>query len=178
MRKDFDGNSWANKNKDDFSRLIADARRKKTTAPPKPEVDQQGEKSAPTPDLEKGEEPDHSTVPSAPVPDQQAAQVQSDGNQEPPPQVNGQSPYTMSTSEYFRHNTELNSAQQERTPPATGQDPLVPPAPIGMVRKESHDYHINQHEGSEPCELPSHLATSSVRKVPMFSLPQESSRDQ
>lgn len=178
MRKDFDGNSWANKNKDDFSRLIADARRKKTTAPPKPEVDQQGEKSAPTPDLEKGEEPDHSTVPSAPVPDQQAAQVQPDGNQEPPPQVNGQSPYTMSTSEYFRHNTELNSAQQERTPPATGQDPLVPPAPIGMVRKESHDYHINQHEGSEPCELPSHLATSSVRKVPMFSLPQESSRDQ
>jgi len=178
MRKDFDGNSWANKNKDDFSRLIADARRKKTTAPPKPEADQQGEKPAPTPDLEKGEETDHSTVPSAPVPDQQAAQVQPNINQEPPPQLNGQSPYTMSTSEYFRHNIELNSAQQERTPPATGQDTPVPPAPTGIVRKESHDYHVNQHEGSEPCELPSHLATSSVRKVPMFSLPQESSRDQ
>ncbi|KAF2772893.1 DNA repair protein rad18, partial [Teratosphaeria nubilosa] len=29
MRKDFDGNGWAKKNKDEFSRLIADARRKK-----------------------------------------------------------------------------------------------------------------------------------------------------
>ena len=84
----------------------------------------------------------------------------------------------MSTSEYFRHNIELNYAQQERTPPATGQDTLAPPVPNGITRKESHDYHVNEHEGSEPCELPSHVATLSVRKVPMFSLPQESSRDQ
>jgi E3 ubiquitin-protein ligase RAD18 len=178
MRKDFDGNSWANKNKDDFSRLIADARRKKTTAPPNPEPDQQGEKHAPTPDREKGEEPDHSTVSSAPAPEEQATQVQPGDNQNPPSQSNGLSPYSMDTSEYFKHINGLNAAQQERTPPATGNDALVPPAPIGMPRKESHDYHVNQHEGSEPCELPSHLATSSVRKVPMFSLPQESSRGQ
>ena len=31
MRKDFDGDGWANKNKVDFARLIADAKRKKTT---------------------------------------------------------------------------------------------------------------------------------------------------
>jgi hypothetical protein len=178
MRKDFDGTSWANKNKDDFSRLIADARRKKTTAPPNPEPDQQGEKIEPKPDQEKDEEPGHSTIPSAPIPDQQAAQVQPEVNQELPPQSNGLSPYSMDTSEYFKHINGLNAAQQKQTPPATGNDTLVPPAPIGMPRKESHDYHVNQHEGSEPCELPSHLATSSVRKVPMFSLPQESSRDQ
>ena len=73
---------------------------------------------------------------------------------------------------------ELNSAQQERTPPATGHETPVLPVQIGIARKESHDYHVNEHEGSEACELPSHVATSSVRKVPMFSLPQESSRDQ
>jgi len=42
MRKDFDGAAWSSKNKDDFSRLIADARRKKsnsasTSNPPKEE---------------------------------------------------------------------------------------------------------------------------------------------
>ena len=178
MRKDFDGNSWANKNKDDFSRLIADARRKKTTAPSNSGPDQQGEKPALTPDREKGEDPDHSTDSCAQVSDQQAAQVQPNIHQEPSSRSNGQSPYTMTTSEYFRHNIELNSAQQERTPPATGHETPVLPVPIGIARKESHDYHVNEHEGSEPCELPSHVATSSVRKVPMFSLPQESSRDQ
>lgn len=178
MRKDFDGNSWANKNKDDFSRLIADARRKKTTAPPKSEPEQQGEKTAPKPDQEKSDEPDHSTVSSCPALEQQATQVQPSDNQNPPSQSNGLSPYSMDTSEYFKHINGLSAAQQEQTPPAIGNDTLVPPAPIGMPRKESHDYHVNQHEGSEPCELPSHLATSSVRKVPMFSLPQESSTDQ
>jgi E3 ubiquitin-protein ligase RAD18 len=178
MRKDFDGTSWANKNKDDFSRLIADARRKKTTASPEPEPDQQGEKHAPTPVREKGEEPDHTTVSSVPAPEEQATQVQPSDKRNTPAQSNGLSPYSMDTSEYFKHINGLNAAQQEQTPPATGNGALVPPAPIGMPRKESHDYHVNQHEGSEPCDLPSHLATSSVRKVSMFSLPQESSRDQ
>ncbi|KAK5133725.1 hypothetical protein LTR08_007479 [Meristemomyces frigidus] len=44
MRKDFDGAGWASRNKDDFSRLIADARRKKSnpataSSPPKEESD-------------------------------------------------------------------------------------------------------------------------------------------
>lgn len=178
MRKDFDGNSWANKNKVDFSRLIADARRKKTTAASNPEPDQQGEKSAPTSGAEKDEEPDHSKDSSTPAPDQQAAQVQPNVNQEPPPHINGLSPESLETSRHFGNNIEPSPAQQEWTPPATGHEGLEPPAPISLARKESHDYHVNQHEGTEPCELPSHLATSSVRKVPMFSLPHESSRDQ
>lgn len=37
MRKDFDGDEWASRNKDDFSRLIADARRKKSTTAPAPD---------------------------------------------------------------------------------------------------------------------------------------------
>jgi hypothetical protein len=36
---------------------------------------------------------------------------------------------------------------------------------------------LNQQDGKEPCELPSHLAASSVRKVPMFSVPEEFTRD-
>ncbi|KAM0713325.1 hypothetical protein Q7P35_000777 [Cladosporium inversicolor] len=175
MRKDFDGTSWANKNKVDFSRLIADARRKKTTAASNPEPGQQGEKTAPTPDLV---ETDHRTNPSAPTPDPKAAQVQPNFNLEPPPHINEPSPQPLETSNHFRHNIEPSPAQQEWTPPATGVESLVPPVPIGITRRESHDYHVNQHDGTEPCELPSHLATSSDRKVPMFSLPQESSRDQ
>ena len=180
MRKDFDGNSWANKNKDDFSRLIADARRKKTTtAPSNTKSDERGEKDAPISDLEKAEEPDLNKGSSASVLDEQAAQVQPGVNQEPRPHLNGLSPYSMDTSEYFNHMNELNAAQQQQwTPPTANHETLVPPVPNGITRKESRDYHVNEHEGTEPCELASHLATQSVRQVPMFSLPRESSRDQ
>jgi E3 ubiquitin-protein ligase RAD18 len=177
MRKDFDGNSWANKNKVDFKRLIADARRKKTTTPPNPEPDQQGRKPAPTSDREEGEEPDHSKGSAAPAPDQEAAQVQPKVNQERPPYINGLSPQPLESSRHFTNNTEPNPVQQERTPPANDYENLVPSESIGLTREESHDYHVNHNEGTAPCELPSHVATSSVRKVPMFSLPQESSTD-
>jgi len=177
MRKDFDGNGWANKNKDDFSRLIADARRKKTTAPTSPDPDQKGEKQPAMSENGKDEEPDSDTSLSAPVPNDQPAQVPPNNDQESHLHLNGSAPPSVETSGQFKHKPEFNAAQQEQTPPATGHENPVLPAQNGITRKESHDYHVNQHEGTEPCELPSHLATSSVRKVPMFSLPQESSRD-
>jgi E3 ubiquitin-protein ligase RAD18 len=178
MRKDFDGNGWANKNKDDFSRLIADARRKKTTAPTSPDPDQKAETQPAMAEREMIKTPDNSTEPSALAPDEEIAQVQPSVNLEAPPHLNGSTVPFAATSDNYRPNAESNAAQQERTPPATGQDDAVLPTQNGIARKESHDYHVNQHEGTAPCELPSHLATSSVRKVPMFSLPQESSRDQ
>jgi E3 ubiquitin-protein ligase RAD18 len=178
MRKDFDGNGWAEKNKDDFSRLIADARRKKTTASASPGPEQREEKPAIS-EREMVEEPENSSTSlSALAPDSGVPQLPPSVNQEPHPRFNGFAPPSVETSEHFRYDTGLKATQQERTPPATGHENAVPPTQNGIARRESHDYHINPHEGTEPCELPSHLATSSVRKVPMFSLPRESSRDQ
>lgn len=173
MRKDFDGNGWANKNKDDFSRLIADARRKKTTAPTTPEAEKEKEQPASALNGGKNEDVNQSIPYPVLASDDQAAQEQPSVDQEPASHISARPP--AGTPDHSNESTKLNPTQQERTPPATGDDHPIPSGQNGLVRQESHDYHVNQHEGREPCELASHIATSSVRKVPMFSLPRESS---
>ncbi|KAK4544398.1 hypothetical protein LTR36_004289 [Oleoguttula mirabilis] len=71
MRKDFDGNGWASKNKDEFSRLIADARRKKSnpataSSPPK-EADLPEDASKPALTGDEGSS-SHFPPPSPPQP--------------------------------------------------------------------------------------------------------------
>lgn len=173
MRKDFDGNGWANKNKDDFSRLIADARRKKTAAPATPEAEKEKEQPLSALNGEKNEEVNQSIPSPALASSDQAAQEQPRVDQEPALHISA----PPRTQDYSNEAMKLNPTQQERTPPATGDNQPIPPGPNGIVRQESHDYRVNHHEGREPCELATHIATSSVPKVPMFSLPRESSRD-
>jgi E3 ubiquitin-protein ligase RAD18 len=174
MRKDFDGDGWANKNKVDFSRLIADARRKKTTAPASPEMEKTGEQKSSVTNVSKSDESSHGNDPPVLPFDDQAAQ-------EPPSaglsHTNGAAPSPAGAPALPSEHLESNAAHQERTPPATGDNHLIPPVHNGLVRKESQDYHLNHQEGKEPCELASHLAASSARQVPMFSLPHEASRD-
>lgn len=177
MRKDFDGNGWANKNKDDFSRLIADARRKKTTAPANAEPDHKEDKLSATPNGEKGEDPNHSIISSTRAPDDQLLRGEPSGNQDPPLDHLAPAPRSAETPEQRNQINQSNGTQGERIPPATSNEHGVPPVQNGIVHKGSHDYHLNRTGTLEPCELPSHLATSDVRKVPMFSLPRESSRD-
>jgi E3 ubiquitin-protein ligase RAD18 len=171
MRKDFDGDGWANKNKVDFSRLIADARRKKTTAPASPEVEKAGEQPSSITNGSKSDESGNAIVPPALPVDDQA--------QEPPSTDHSHTNRTAPSSAGAPASEHLESTatHQERIPFATGDNHLIPPVQNGLVRKESQDYHLNHQEGQEPCELASHLAASSARKVPMFSLPNEASRD-
>lgn len=178
MRKDFDGNGWANKNKDDFSKLIADARRKKATAPATSQPEKEGEQTSPTSNHEAEGEINNSVIPSTSVPNDVSAQEQPTHDREPPHGDPEAVPRGEEDAgeQIDRHNGP-NASQQERTPPATGAEQQLSSSQTCNGHKESHDYHLNQQEKKEPCELPSHLATSSVRKVPMFSLPRESSRD-
>jgi E3 ubiquitin-protein ligase RAD18 len=174
MRKDFDGNGWANKNKDDFSRLIADARRKKTPVQASPEVEKTGEQPSCVKNGSKSDESSHGIVPPALPLDDQMAQASPSVDV---PHTNGAAPPCAEAPEHRNEHPELDATRQQRTPPATSDDHPIPPGQKGIVRKESHDYHLNHQEGKEPCELASHLAASSARQVPMFSLPHEASRD-
>lgn len=177
MRKDFDGNGWANKNKDDFSRLIADARRKKTTASATSES-KEGEQS---PSISKNEANggvNEGAIASASAPDD-VAHVQSTQNCITPPGAHELDVQTdAEVRDHNDHHTKLDGNQEQRTPPSTADAQHLPSSQSGNGRMQSHDYHLNQEqETKEPCELPSHLTTSQVRKVPMFALPHESSRD-
>jgi E3 ubiquitin-protein ligase RAD18 len=173
MRKDFDGDGWANKNKVDFSRLIADARRKKAAAPATPEVEKEGEQSSSITNG-KTEEPTHGIPSCALDMIEQVAQAQP---METLSHTNGSTPASAEAPEHRNEHPELDATRQQRTPPAAGDDHPRPPGQNGIVRKESQDYHLNRQEGKEPCELASHLVVSSSRQVPMFSLPHEASRD-
>lgn len=178
MRKDFDGTGWANKNKDDFSRLIADARRKKT-----------GSSSAPGSDASKdAEEPVSSapvvgrdsiqSEPATPNGDGQMANGTSSNPIDHLPQSSAPIP-TPTTVSAPAAGQEAESASTPQGPdrPAAGIEPSAQPAQNGHNVQASHDYHLNSQEDKGPCELPSHLAASSTRKVPMFALPQEPFKD-
>lgn len=175
MKKDFDGTGWAHKHNDDFSRLIADARRKKATTQPAAEagkkVDEEGEVFTSTkgdettkfaPSAAPSQTPDNSIIHERPN-----AMLDFNGPMLP----NGETPNPTPSYE----TSALTPAIP--TPRASKTELDRPSNQSQQLHKESHDYHLNQQDDKEPCELPSHLATSSVKQVPMFSLPQEHSRD-
>jgi E3 ubiquitin-protein ligase RAD18 len=176
MRKDFDGNGWANRNKVDFKKLIADARRKTTTAPASPEPAKDGEQPSSTQNGGTSEESQSINTPTLPS-SIQTTQEQPSIDREQSPRTNGSVPPLAQGPEQGDDHAMLNGTHQSWTLTTTGDDNPVPSEQNGNVRKESHDYHLNPNEGQEPCDLPSHLAASSVRKVPMFSVPHASSRD-
>ena len=173
MRKDFDGDGWASKNKVDFARLIADAKRKKATAAADPEADKKegGDSHAPTSEQD-GLLP-HTVSPS------QAASNQA--NDDKTAVTSNSAVHSNGLHQHPAEMPDLNFGPDSTNPISqTSMSPLAGPqdvAPPDHAHKESDDYHLNQQDGKEPCELPSHLATSSVRKVPMFPVPEEHSRD-
>ena len=174
MRKDFDGDGWANKNKVDFARLIADAKRKKATAAAASEGDKkEGDDGPRAPESEQGGLPpvavSSSQAPSNPADYGQAAvapelPVHSNGLQSHPSEMPDSKVGTGSS----------NLIPQQSIPPLVRTQNAAPP---DHTHKESHDYHLSQQDVKEHCELPSHLATSSAGKVPMFSVPEEYSRN-
>lgn len=170
MRKDFDGTGWANKNKDDFSRLIADARRKKTAPPPAGDSGKQSNGELPTSSATEALE---GSAPSLPARDDQVIQ----GQQESAPAASAEfSPQDLSqtkTRDHAEYMEGPSSSLQQSTELSNGLQHVAQPD----FPRESHGYHLNQQSGQEPCELPSHLAASSVKRVPMFAVPQETVKD-
>ena len=171
MRKDFDGDGWANKNKVDFARLIADAKRKKATSAPEADKKEAGDVSH-TPEGEQGHLPD--AVSSSQAPGNATDHDQAAVTSELPVHSYGHQPHPAEMPDFRNGANPPNAVTQCSDPP-----PVAPQnsAPSDQPHNDSRDYHMNQQDGKEPCELPSHLANSSVRKVPMFSVPEEYSRD-
>jgi len=172
MRKDFDGDGWASRNKVDFARLIADAKRKKATAAAAPEGEKRQRGDSNAPENEQDGLQLHTTSPSHAAGD--PTEGQADNTSELPVHSNWIGPHPAETPESKDGPEVSDTALQNPVQPLAGPHDA---APSDQPHKESRDYHINQQDGKEPCELPSHLATSSVRKVPMFSVPDEYSRD-
>jgi len=173
MRKDFDGDGWANKNKVDFARLIADAKRKKATAATAPEFDKKEKDDGPHDSESERSSLLPGTDPTSQAPGNPTNPDQAVITPEPPVHMNGLQSHPTDTPELKGDLDSTNSALQHPVQPLVG--PSVTPS--DPIHKESRDYHLSQQDGKEPCDLPSHLATSSVRKVPMFSVPEEYARN-
>lgn len=168
MRKDFDGDGWANKNKVDFARLIADAKRKKATAAAAPEGDnKEGGDDSNVAEGEQGRRPD--AVPSLQAPSNPANHDQATVAPGLPIHSNGLQPHSTETLDSKIGHESSNSTLQQPIPPLVENQDAAPPY---HAYQESHAYHLNQQDGKEPCELPSHLATSSVGNMPMFPVPE------
>jgi E3 ubiquitin-protein ligase RAD18 len=174
MRKDFDGDGWANKNKVDFARLIADAKRKKATTAAAPESDKkEGDVGPRAPESEQGGmTPD--AVSSSQAPGNAIDNGQAAVTPELPIHSNGLQPHPADMPDSRNGPNPPNAVTQCSDPPPVAPQNI---ATSDQPHNESRDYHLNKQDGKEPCELPSHLANSSVRKVPMFSVPKEYSRD-
>lgn len=168
MRKDFDGQGWASKNKDEFSRLIADARRKKTSPAESGSPKETTEANA-SDDAMKANEQDHA-MDDAPSLSQDPTTEQPTGALTPSvealPNGAGQMLANASSNGHAEsHDVHLRSS------PSGQQD-----APL--LRKESSaDQHLNEASRASPCDIQSHLRTTPVKKVPMFAVPQEQVRD-
>ncbi|KAI7161542.1 DNA repair protein rad18 [Hortaea werneckii] len=177
MKKDFDGAGWASKNKDEFSRLIADAKRKKGVQPsvdsPAKAVDGSGQ-DAEEP-LSNGEKLDgpESSLPR----DQATAPAQSE------------SPFAGS----FNNATDPKSSQNHRHRPEdvpphhpsgaeTASYPNQPPlpphsSPLTTNQPLSHDHPLPSDALPTLPEPPTATATAA-RDVDNATQPRKSSRDE
>ncbi|KAL1587348.1 hypothetical protein WHR41_03948 [Cladosporium halotolerans] len=172
MRKDFDGAGWANKNKDDFSRLIADARRKKNATPAEPASKSEGVEGMGS----SATHPDENPMSDGTLPQASSSQ-QCSGNAHANPSESAElGAPTLSTNGMHGTSSNLDNPQspiQQPSEPANGHLEKTISGNGGDRRRESQDYHLNSQDGKEPCELPSHVATSPLKKMPMFSIPHE-----
>jgi E3 ubiquitin-protein ligase RAD18 len=180
MKKDFDGAAWATSNKQDFSRLIADAKRRKNN----PAIDESKEKElsepatadialdgATLPSEEAGAQTDtpvtmNSSIPDAPY----------DNN----PQALASIREKVQAANEGRHIEPMLNAGFENKPVSesinhhTSIANSYSPAQASFEQtlfERTKDEHFLEQTTSEPCDFPVHIKSSPV-KVPMFAVPQ------
>lgn len=190
MRKDFDGAEWASKNKDEFSKLIADARRK--------ERNSNNNIPAPCSDLlekNNGNNSHKPNSPSQPVPsmlkpdsqpyaenpealDSVRAKVEAlNAGETIAPMMNEGFRVNIGTTEsegpvLLNINTLEDTAEESIAVPGTENPTLLGQSHFGNYSPTIRDEHaVNKNTGT-PCDLPTHLQSSS-RTVGMFKMPEE-----
>ena len=197
MRKDFDGAAWTNKNRDDFSRLIAEAKRKKGNPALAPEA----EKPAIEPEI-----PEAVAVNGGPDESQHNAFLPPPSTQptSPPPLF---PPEGLDPARPYENNPEAIASIREKVDAANAGRHIEPVMNAGFASstreeptKADENFHVSKHlpgvDSSGILEK-SHFGLSNgtnvhihteqgVRcdasprpvKVPMFTVPQQPFSDQ
>lgn len=162
MRKDFDGAGWQNKHQDEFSRLIAEARKKKA-APAKPEAEVSTSNENPNPPVE---------APAKAETQQSGSTSHYFTSDNPPSSGALQHPEPSASNPQEQHrSTEVSTEAAARAAPAPAPQPDVQAtdfAPPGhqQLRRIDSD------------ELPARFYDDvSLKRLPMFALPQQPVRD-
>ena len=190
MKKDFDGAGWANSNKSDFSRLIADAKRQKTN----PALDKAAAKDV---DMVNGNHDaggesniDVQITISTHDSSQQAlfSSESIDRPYENNPEALSSIRSKVEAANEGRHIEPMINANfkglpttdlPEPTADVSQQNPNSSPAglhPAEMLEKtrsHSRDEHAANSTTGSPCDLGVHITSSPVKKVPMFEVPQQ-----
>ena len=200
MRKDFDGPAWVNKNKDDFSRLIAEAKRKKHNPAMEPDrpkevseaenipnvvPDPESENSDPLPltTSQSSPPPSDPPPPARPYEDNpeaissirekvEAANV----GQHIEPVMNAGFDVTMTDGVQMPASTSSNQNKELKPPPGVDNPALLAQNHFGLSRGNSMDEHLTNASTGLQCDLPTHLQSSPVR-MPMFAVPRQPFND-
>ncbi|KAK5121536.1 hypothetical protein LTR85_005369 [Meristemomyces frigidus] len=202
MRKDFDGTGWASKNKDEFSRLIADARRKKsnpaTASNPPKEEDAPEDASKPALDGDEDSSPHFNSASSPqPAPPQLPTEDSSQPYADNPDAI-ASIREKVEAANAGRHiepvmNAGFRSpeAQSESSAPSRapgGDGAMAPPASLSHKPSDpapesqnpallehshfGHDAEPRSQTSSTNGHTVQHHAGSPLRKIPMFDVPQ------
>ncbi|KAI7300778.1 DNA repair protein rad18 [Hortaea werneckii] len=178
MKKDFDGAGWASKNKDEFSRLIADAKRKKgaqatVNSPAKAEAGSGQDAEQP---LSNGEKPDgpESSLPQnqAPAPAQSESPFARDFD-------NATDPKSSPNHRPRPEDVGPNHPSEAETTSSHNQPPLPPPSNTPTTNQTPpHVHPLPTDALPTPPEPPTATATAAARNVDNATQPRKSSRDE
>jgi E3 ubiquitin-protein ligase RAD18 len=171
MRKDFDGDAYSKKHHDEFSRLIADAKRKKSAA---------------VPEAASTKAPDDSTTEEG-IAGQVPTPQQIEMLDRVPANHDGSKPYAadpnaLSAVRAKVRDVDLGRAGEpvmnldfsasQAIPTSSQSRPDWHQQEASITHQTAH--HSSQHERSgdpEPCDIPSHLQAGDAKKVPLFEVP-------
>jgi E3 ubiquitin-protein ligase RAD18 len=181
MRKDFDGTAWTNRNRDDFSRLIAEAKREKHNPAIEPErsksVEVMGGEEAPTVGFD-GEANRSSPQPPRPPAEtldperpyennpeavsliREKVEAANAGQHIEPVMNAGFQPHSLDGTTHEAQSDDPNPL------PSTDNPALLEKSHFGLLNDTNLD--IRTHQDPR-CDLQS----SPIKRVPMFTVPQQ-----
>lgn len=193
MKKDFDGEAYSKRHQDDFSRLIADAKRKKSNPAIETKTSKDDEDAIRQPpadvDADMRESNPYENNPEAITSIREKVKALNRGESIEPilnegfktPAVEA-SPVNPATSD--AHDFALPPSTQPAPSVTTGEgedatrmagpkESLIDNPVASLIRESSRDEHTTHERTGSPCDLASHIADAAnpPRKVPMFAVP-------
>ncbi|KAK4984632.1 E3 ubiquitin-protein ligase rad18 [Elasticomyces elasticus] len=189
MKKDFDGAEWAASNRDDFKKLIEEAKRKKSTAEPAPgskSVVGTDERSSPpaTGSAQENAIPTPATSPPH-SPSTEQSQRPSNNPYENNPEAISSIRAKVAAANAGQEVRSVMNKHFEGPPTRDVSAPGAPPAEavrdvhdtLSLAPEAQHRHKSNAEERQDPtdspCVLRDRVASPPARKMPMFCVPEE-----